>query len=97
MLKIMEEKKYRFKEQKGEGMVCEPAPAYRSAVAEPSVRSSNRRVKNVESYDSIRMGHSLEEVREHLMQFEERRKDPSLWSTWEEVNVRLHQKHPWLK
>ena len=93
----MEEKKYHIEEQEGEGMVCEPAPAYRSAVTDLSVRSLNSKKKNVETYESIRMGHSLEEVREHLMMFEERRKDPSQWSTWEEVNVRLHQKHPWLK
>lgn len=48
-------------------------------------------------HDFIRLGRSLEDVREHLMQFEERRKDASLWSTWDEVNARLHQKHPWLK
>lgn len=46
---------------------------------------------------TTRLGRSLEEVREHLLLFEERRKDASLWSTWDEVNARLHQKHPWLK
>lgn len=46
---------------------------------------------------SIRLGRTLEEVREHLLQFEGRRKDASLWSTWDDVDARLHQKHPWLK
>ena len=47
--------------------------------------------------NSIHLGHSLEQVREHCAQFEERRKDASLWSSWEAVNARLHQKHPWLR
>ena len=43
------------------------------------------------------LGRSLRQVSEHCAQFEKLRKDVSRWSTWEEVNERLHQRHPWLK
>jgi len=43
------------------------------------------------------LGRSFQQVSEHCAQFEKLRKDVSRWSTWEEVNERLHKRHPWLK
>lgn len=91
----MEEKKYRFEEQGGEGMVCEPAPAYRSAVAEPMGYQTQMAFEDEYDSDSIPLGRSLEEVHEHCLHFEEERNDPSKWMTVEEFNQQIHQRHPW--
>ena len=101
----MEENKDHIKVEEGMGMVSEPAPTYRDIACAEAIASNmqifdlenNQTNPEREEYNSIHLGHSLEQVREHCAQFEERRKDASLWSSWEEVNARLHQKHPWLR
>ncbi len=103
----MKENKYQIDEAKLSGdMVNEPVAAYRdAAVAESTVSThdmywdENEMEEDDEAYntDSYPLGRSLQQVQEHCAQFEELRKDASRWSTWEEVNERLHQKHPWLR
>lgn len=93
----MEEKKYHFEEQEGEGMVCEPAPAYRTVVAEPMGYQTSVSDEDGYDSDSVPLGRSLEEVREHCSHFEEERNDPSQWMTVEEFNQQIHQRHPWWK
>ncbi len=94
----MKENRYKLPENglmENDGMVCEPSPAYATAVAPPYRHLSTE--MDEDGMESYPYGRSLEQVREHCALFEELRKDSSRWSTWEEVNARLHQKHPWLR
>lgn len=93
----MEEKKYHFEEQEGEGMACEPTPTYRSAVAEPMGYQTPIFYEDEYDSDSIPLGRSLEEVREHCSHFEEECHDSSKWMTVDEFNQQIHQRHPWWK
>ena len=51
----------------------------------------------MDKYNSISLGVSLEEVREHCSHFEEERNDSSKWMPVEEFNQQIHQRHPWWK
>ena len=93
----MKEKKYHFEEQEGEGMACEPTPTYRSAVAGPMGYQTPIFYEDEYDSDSIPLGRSLEEVREHCLHFEEERHDSSKWMTVDEFNQQIHQRHPWWK
>lgn len=92
----MEENKYHIENREGEGMVCEPAPAYRAVVVEPTCyHTSASYDEEVDYYDAMPLGRTLEDVREHCAHFEEERNDPSKWMTVEEFNHEIHQRHPW--
>lgn len=91
-LKIMEEKKYHFEEQEGEGMVCEPAPAYRSTVAEPigNFVSTEPELPSSELF-------SHENLVQSINDFMETKDDASQWVSWNQVESHLLEEFPWLK
>ena len=91
-LKIMEEKKYHFEEHEGEGMVCEPAPAYRSAVAEPVVYSVGEEPELPTSEFF-----SFENLEQSINDFIETKDDSSQWVSWNKVESHLLEEFPWLK
>lgn len=88
----MEEKKYHFEEQEGEDMVCEPAPAYRSAVAKP-VTHSVRKEPELPTSEFF----SVENLEKSINDFLETKDDSSQWVSWIQVESHLLEEYPWLK
>lgn len=92
----MEEKKYHFEEQEGEGMVCEPAPAYRTVVAEPMYSTSHlmdwdeeEEMEDEFNTDSYPLGRSLEQVKAHCAEIDRYLDDPNYGTPVAVLNARL--------
>ena len=84
----MEEKKYHIEESEIAGdKVCEPSPAYRSAISASSVSWD-------EAYetDSYPMGRSLEQVMEHCSEIDKHLDDPNYGHPVDDLIARLEQK-----
>lgn len=88
----MEEKKYHFEEQEGEGMACEPTPAYRTTVTEPVAHSVGK-----ESELPTSEFFSFENLEQSINDFMETKDDPSQWLSWNQVESHLLEEYPWLK
>lgn len=51
-------------------------------------------IKNKVVYREMPCSHSIEEVRQNVLEAMEHDNDPSYWTTWEAMESRLRNKYP---
>lgn len=80
-------KKYKYNMVDQVSMAQEPMPIYGAALAEPEVEVE-------EDCSGMPCSHSIEEVRQNVLEAMEHDNDPSYWTTWEAMESRLRNKYP---
>ena len=55
---------------------------------------SGAEMNEVDCYNGMPCSHSVEEVRENVLEAIEHDNDPDYWTTWEEMESRLRNKYP---
>ena len=55
---------------------------------------SGAEMNEVDCYNGMPCSHSVEEVRENVLEAIEHDNDPDYWTTWEAMESRLHNKYP---
>lgn len=98
----METKRYHLEENEQQ-MAAEPSPAYAHSTDDTMYMEDECDTMYMDADDGMAAdgfsypgSRSIDEVRDNCMHFEELRRDPSRWCTWEEMQAELHQEFPWL-
>ena len=55
---------------------------------------SDAEMNEVDCYNGMPCSHSVEEVRENVLEAIEHDNDPDYWTTWEAMESRLRNKYP---
>ena len=51
-------------------------------------------MNEIDCYNGMPCSHSIEEVRQNVLEAMEHDNDPSYWTTWEAMESRLRNKYP---